>query len=102
MGKILRDLQYRFDIDGRVYIVEVRAPGRNAAPVSAGTFDVQIAVEAPLLVDDLDGDATEQIVREVMDYLRPLLPAALSVGQWGEFSDVVLAWVSEHRQTMGR
>ena len=96
------DVQFWFDADGRAYIVEVCAPGNDPAPESVGAFDVHIVADVPDNVGDYEDDEPEQVVRHVMDYLRPLLPASLPVSQWAKFSDVLLAWVCAHRHRSAR
>jgi hypothetical protein len=92
----VRDLQYGLIADGRNYVIEVCAPGRNPAPVSAGPFDVHIMADVPASLIDSDVEP-EKVVRHVIDYVTPLVPASVTPNQWGKFSDVVLAWVCAHR-----
>lgn len=96
MQSSMRDVLCLFNAEGRRYVVEVCAPGKNPAPVSVGTFDVLVV--AGVRDDFLESlDEREAIVRYVMDYTKPLLPASVTPQQWGRFSDVVLAWVCTHR-----
>ena len=48
MTSNVRDhLQHRFHAGGRDYVIDVCAPGRRAAQVSAGQFDVHILADVP-------------------------------------------------------
>lgn len=95
MSTDIRDLQFCFHAGGRAYVVEVRAPGRNPAPVSAGPFDVHIAV---ITADILPGSDVEpeRIVRRVIRSVRPLVGGAVTPQCWGKFADAVLAWACAH------
>jgi hypothetical protein len=96
---MIRDLQCIFNAEGRRYVVEVSAPGKNQAAVSAGPFDVHVMVDVPETMTD-DACEPERVVRHVLDYTKPLLPASMPAKQWERFSDVVLAWVCKHRAAM--
>ena len=102
MQDAIRDLQCVFNVDGRTYVVEVSAPGKQRAPESVGPFDVHIAVDVPADFDDYGDPEPEKVVRHVVDYTRPLLPASTTPEQWARFADVVLAWVCKHRDALMR
>jgi hypothetical protein len=96
MQSSIRDLPCLFNAEGRRYVVEVCAPGKNPAPVSVGPFGVQVIAG---VLDDFreSHDEPEAVVRYVMDYTKPLLPASVTPQEWGRSSDVVLAWICTHR-----
>ena len=96
---MIRDLQFSLKPKGRDYVIEVCAPGRNPAPVSAGPFDVHITADVPNGLQDSDMEP-EKVVRHVIDYVTLLVPASVTPDQWGKFSDVVLAWVCAHREAL--
>jgi hypothetical protein len=102
METSIRDLQCMFNVEGRKYVVEVRAPGKRPAPETVGVFDVHVAVDVPEDFDDYGDHEPEKAVRHVMDYTRPLLPESTTPEQWSRFGDVVLAWVCKHRETLMR
>lgn len=95
---MLRDLQHRFDAEGRSYVIEVCAPGRNAAPVSAGPFDVHIAVDVAEILPEWQRVEPERVVRQVTDYVVKLVPASVKRDDWTRFADAVLAWVCANRE----
>ncbi len=48
----VRDLQHSLNADGRDFVIEVGAPGKNPAPVPADPFDVDILADVPKGFDD--------------------------------------------------
>lgn len=54
MNQEIRDLEYRFNVAGRDYVLQVRAGEHSPAPVSAGAFEVLLTefVELELLNDE--------------------------------------------------
>jgi hypothetical protein len=93
---VIRDLQYRLTAEGRDYVIEVCAPGRSPAPVSAGPFDVHIAVDVAQILPEWRTAEPERVVRQVTDYVVSLVPKSATRDQWTKFADVVLAWVCAH------
>jgi hypothetical protein len=100
MARIVRDLEYRFDIDGRVYLVQVCSPdAHSAAPVtrSAGQFDIMImTAPADTLASFQRGDPAvmaDHVIHDVSARM-PTLPRA----EIETFRDAVIAWIGEHRQ----
>ena len=93
----VRDLRHRLDAEGRVYVIEVCAPGVNSAPVSAGPFDVHIAVHVSEILREWRTAEPERVVRQVTDYVISLVPNSVTREQWTKFADVVLAWVCAHQ-----
>lgn len=76
-----RDLQHRFPDRWRDYVIEICAPGRNPAPVSAGPFEVHVMADAPDRLDDPDVEP-EKVVRHVIDYVTNLVPVSVTADQW--------------------
>ena len=97
MGFVVRDLQYRLTGEGRNYVIELRAPGANPAPVSAGDFDVHIAVGIAEILPEWQKVEPERVVRQIADYVVRLVPANIRREDWTKFADAVLAWVCAHR-----
>lgn len=97
MGERLRDLQHRIQADGRNYIIEVCAPGKNPAPVSAGPFDVHVTIAIDEIFPEWTHTEPEQFVRHVVESVKPLVPASVTSDQWSSFADFVLVWVYAHR-----
>lgn len=93
----VRDLQIRLLADSRTYVIEVCAPGSNPAPVSAGAFDVHIAIGVDEILPEWRQVEPERVVRQITDYVVPLLPASIKREDWTRFADVVLAWACAHR-----
>jgi len=75
---VIRDLQIRLKSDGRMYVIEVCAPGVNSAPVSAGPFDVHIAVGVGEILPEWRTVEPERVVRQVTDYVVSLVPASVT------------------------
>ena len=94
---MLRDLQFRIVADGRAYVIEVCAPSRNPAPVSAGPFDVHITIGVDDVLSEWQKVEPERVVRQVTDYVVALVPKSVPRDQWTAFADAVLAWVCEHQ-----
>lgn len=94
---MIRDLQFLLSAEGRDYVIEICAPSRNPAPVSAGPFDVHITVCVAELVPNWRELEPELVVRPVADYVVPLVPASVRRDDWTRFADAVLAWVCAHR-----
>ncbi len=93
---MIRDLQYRLTVERRDYVIEVCAPGRNPAPVSAGPFDVHIGVDVAEIIREWRGAEPEPVVRMVVDYVKPLVPKSVRRDQSTKFADAVLAWACAH------
>lgn len=93
----IRDIQHRFHVDGRTFVVEVCAPGRHPASVSVGPFDVHIAADVPANFDDYGDDEVESVVCHVADYVRPLIPSSVTQVEWELFKASVCSWVCTHR-----
>jgi hypothetical protein len=94
---MIRDLQHHLNADGRDYVIEVCAPGRNPAPVSAGPFDVHIGVDVAEIIREWRAAEPEHVVRMVVDYVKLLVPKSVTRDQWTKFADGVLAWVCAHQ-----
>ena len=93
----IRDIQHRFQVNSRGYIVEVCGCGDHPVAEPVTTFDSIVYTCVPDDLLDHEDDEPEKVVRQVFEHVHPLLPAAIDVDQWGEFTDKVLAWVCEHR-----
>jgi hypothetical protein len=94
MGQV-RDLQHRFHVDGRNYIIEGCCRcNRAAEPVPVFDTIIYACVSDELL--DHEDDEPEKIVRAVFDQVHPLLPDAVDVDQWWEFEHRVHEWGCEH------
>lgn len=98
----IQDLQFRFSAEGRTYVVEVRAPGKRADPVHDASIDAQIVVDAPKDFADYDGEEPDVVVCQLVDYVRPVVPASVNAGLWDWMADAVLAWVEAHRDADAR
>jgi hypothetical protein len=61
MDSSIRDLQCMFNVQGRNYVVEVRAPDKRPAPETVGLFDVRVAVDVPEDVDDYGDREPEEL-----------------------------------------
>lgn len=84
-ASVIRDLQYLLHVDGRKYVVEVCAPGSTTGPLSAGPFDVHITVGVDDILPEWRRAAPERVVRQVIDYVRPLVPATITSEQLATF-----------------
>ena len=97
---VIRDLQYRFSAEGRDYVVEVCAPGKNPAPISAGMFDVHITFGVAEILPEWRKVEPEVVVRKIANHAVRFVPASVTRAQWTKFADAVLAWVCAHQATM--
>lgn len=95
---MIRDIQHRFNADGRDYVIEVCAPGKNPAPVSAGPFDVHIAAAAPSNFADTDVEAPEKVAAGIIQSVQALVPKAIAGREWGDFAGAVCNWICSHRR----
>ena len=95
-----RDVQHRFHVDGRTYVVEVCAPSKQPAPISVGPFDVHIAADVPANFDDYGQEDVDDVVRHIVDYIRPLMPPSVSALELDAFSASVCGWVCTHRTAL--
>jgi hypothetical protein len=93
----IRDLEHRFYVAGRDYLLQVCGCEHHPAPVSAGPFDVVLFECVPDELLDHEDDAPEKIVRDVIAHARKFMPDAIKPEQWEEFYNVVFEWVCEHR-----
>jgi hypothetical protein len=79
---IIRDLQHRFEVDGRAVVVQVCACGEHPAPEPVPVFDSIIVIAAPEALAHHEDDEPEKIVRAVFDQVHPLMPAVMDVDAW--------------------
>jgi len=104
MSKSIAEIQHAFDVDGRLYLVRIRAVGNQCAPVSVSAFDVYVSAVLADILPEYNRAEPELVARQVVNYIRPLVPA--TADQLGDFADVVLAFVCEQqlaaRDTDGR
>jgi hypothetical protein len=98
MSAIIRDLEHRFNADGRAYAVQVCGCGNHAAPVSGGPVDIVLFECVPDHVLDHEDDDPHAIVRLVTQHAKARLPASIPTEQWEEFANAVYEWVCEHRR----
>ena len=93
----IRDLEHRFNVAGRDYVLQVCGCGHHPAPVSAGPFDVMLVecVSEELL--DHEDDSPDKIVADVMDHAKQYMRRAITSEQWKEFAHAAHDWVCEHR-----
>jgi hypothetical protein len=66
--------------------------------VSAGSFDVHIAVGVDEILREWQTAEPERVVRQVTNYVVPLVPKSVTREQWTTFADVVLAWLCAHQE----
>ena|ERR1700722_10953534 len=93
----IRDLEHRFNVAGRAYVLQVRAGEHSPAPVSAGPFDVMLVECVPKELLDHEDDSPDKIVRDVIDHSKRYMPSAITLEQWHEFTLAAHDWVCEHR-----
>ena len=92
----IRDLERRFNVAGRDYVLQVCGFGEHPAPVSAGPSDVVLfeCVREELL--DHEDDSPDRIVRDLVMHAKQYMPNAISPEQWHDFTLAAHDWVCEH------
>ena len=93
----VRDLQLRLHADGRLYAIEVCAPGVNSQRVPTDAFDVRVIADVPANFADYDDDEPEDVVRYIVNFVKPLVPPSVSSQQWDAIATAVRPWVWAHR-----
>jgi hypothetical protein len=97
-AETVRDLEHRFDVGGRVYVVQVCSPHpHSAAPISAGAFDAQIVTCAADELSDFNNDDPEFLAQRVVVDISTRLPNVPDA-ELAAFCDEIVAWIVEHRR----
>ncbi len=93
----IRDLEHRFNVAGRDYVLQVCGCGEHPAPVSAGPADVALFECVPEELLDHEDDSPDKIVGDVITQAKKFMPSAITSEQWQKFAEAATDWVCEHR-----
>jgi hypothetical protein len=96
-SETIRDLEHRFNLAGRDYVLQVCGCGEDPAPVSAGPADVVLFECVPDELLDHEDNSPDKIVGDVIDHAKQYMPSAITSEQWREFILAAQDWVCEHR-----
>lgn len=98
----VRDLEYRFDVQGRIFIAQVCCPDlHSAAPVtrSGGPFDVMIVTtSSDNLEEFLSADPTvlaDRIIGDIGTRMPVAPPSSVDA-----FRAEIVAWIQAHRRAV--
>ena len=97
MTEKIRDLEHRFHVSSRNYVLQVRGCGEHLAPVRAGPADVVLVECVPDELLDHEDDKSEKVVRDVIIHAKQYMPSAITAEQWHDFALAAHDWVCEHR-----
>ena len=92
-----RDLEHRFNVTGRDYVLQVCGCGKHPAPVTAGPADVVLFECVPEELLDHEDDSPDKVVSDVIAHAKKFMPDAITPEQWDEFAVAVDDWVCQHR-----
>jgi hypothetical protein len=94
----IRDLEHRFNLDGRVYVAQVCSGATHtAAPVFMRDFDIAVVTCASDELFDFDNDDPHFLAQRVVADISTRLPN-VSEAELAAFYDEVVVWICEHRR----
>ena len=91
------DLEYRFDVDGHSYLIQICGCGGHPAAGTIGPAEVTLitCVREELL--DHEDDDPNKVARDAVKHAKRLLPDPIPDEQWEGLYEAVVQWVCEHR-----
>ena len=96
-AETVHDLEHRFVVGGKVYIVQVCSPiPGSAAPESTGAFEVQIVTMAADDRADFEREDPRFLARRVVVDISTRMPE-VPQDELLAFEDVVVDWIVQHR-----